>query len=62
MRRLVAFAIVAVLLLIDALEFHDLFEPKTLPEILTGLVSIPILVLMGLDVIGKGSASPGSRE
>lgn len=62
MRRAVAFVIVVVLLLIDALEFHDVFEPKTLPEILTGLISIPILVLMGLDLLGKGSASRGSRE
>lgn len=51
MRRYVAAGVIIVLLLIDFLEFHDVFEPKTLPEILTGLVSIPIFVLMALDLI-----------
>ncbi len=32
MRRYVALGIIAVLVAIDRLEFHDLFEPKTLPE------------------------------
>jgi hypothetical protein len=58
MRRPVAFVIVVVLLLIDALEFHDLFEPKTLPEVLTGLISIPILVLMGLDLLQPSRGGP----
>ena len=52
MRRIVVAVIMVTLVLIDGLEFHDLLEPKTLPEILTGLVSIPILVLMGMDVLG----------
>ena len=38
-------------LLIDFLEFHDVFEPKTLPEILTGLVSIPIFALTALELV-----------
>ncbi len=63
MRKFVAVVIVVILLVIDGLEFHDLFEPKTLPEVLTGLISIPILVLMGLELLGRGSAPPrGSRE
>jgi len=48
-----AIVIIVTLLVIDFLEFHDLFEPKTLPEILTGLVSVPIVVLMGLDLLKK---------
>ena len=52
MRRIVVAVIMVTLVLIDGLEFHDLLEPKTLPEILTGLVSIPILVLMGMDLLG----------
>jgi hypothetical protein len=51
-RRIVVAVIMVTLVLIDGLEFHDLLEPKTLPEILTGLVSIPILVLMGMDLLG----------
>ena len=54
MRRYVAAAVIIVLLLIDFLEFHDVFEPKTLPEILTGLISLPIFVLMALDLV-KGA-------
>ncbi len=53
MRRTLAIVIIVTLLVIDFLEFHDLFEPKTLPEILTGLVSVPIVVLMGLDLLKK---------
>jgi hypothetical protein len=56
-RRIVVASIIVVLVVIDGLEFHDLFEPKTLPEILTGLVSIPILVLMTMDLLGVGRAS-----
>jgi hypothetical protein len=52
MRRIVVAVIMVTLVLIDGLEFHDLLEPKTVPEILTGLVSIPILVLMGMDLLG----------
>jgi hypothetical protein len=56
-RRIIAAVIIVALVVIDGLEFHDLLEPKTLPEILTGLVSIPILVLMSLDVLGIARAS-----
>jgi len=56
-RRIIAAVIIVALVVIDGLEFHDLFEPKTLPEILTGLVSIPILVLMGMDLLGVGRIS-----
>ena len=37
-------AMILVLLAIDWFEFHDLLEHKTLPEYLTGIVSIPILL------------------
>src|SRR6266571_1110998 len=36
--KLVAVTVVVTLLVIDGLEFHDLLEPKTLPEVLTGLI------------------------
>jgi hypothetical protein len=50
--KLVAVVIIATLLVIDGLEFHDLLEPKTVPEVLTGLISVPILVLMGTELHG----------
>jgi hypothetical protein len=40
------------LLVIDFFEFHDVFEHKTLPEYLTGIVSIPILLLLAGLFIG----------
>jgi hypothetical protein len=58
-RRFVAAVIIVALVVIDGLEFHDLLEPKTLPEILTGLVSIPILVLMSMDLLALGRNSGG---
>jgi len=56
-RRFVAAVIIVAVVVIDGLEFHDLLEPKTLPEILTGLVSIPILVLMSMDLLALGRNS-----
>ena len=53
MRAVIAVVIILTLLVIDLLEFHDLIEPKTLPEVLTGLVSIPIIVLMGMDLLTR---------
>ncbi len=56
MRRVLAIVIVVTVLMIDWFEFHDLFEPKTLPELLTGLVSIPIIILMAMDLFrGTGT-------
>ena len=57
MRRAFAIVIILTLLVIDFLEFHDLFEPKTLPEILTGLVSVPIVLLLGLDLLKRPGES-----
>jgi hypothetical protein len=56
MRRLVAVAIILCLLLIDALEFHDLAELKTLPEVLTGVISVPILVFMAMELLRNEGA------
>lgn len=53
MRKLLIIGIILVLLLIDWFEFHDFFEPKTLPQFLTGLVSIPIIILFVMDLFGK---------
>lgn len=55
MRRLLIIGIILILLAIDWFEFHDLFEPKTLPEFLTGVVSIPVIILLGLDLFRKKS-------
>ncbi len=55
MKKLLIIAIILILLVIDWFEFHDLFEPKTFPQILTGLVSIPIIILLGMDLFKKGS-------
>ena len=57
MRRIVAAVVIVTVVVIDGLEFHDVLEPKTLSEILTGLVSIPILVLMSMELLGIGSVS-----
>jgi hypothetical protein len=57
MRRILAVVIILTLLAIDFLEFHDFFEPKTLSEILTALVSIPIVLLMGLDLLRSGTST-----
>jgi hypothetical protein len=56
MRKLVAFAIIVCLVVINGLEFHDLLEPKTLPEILTGIVSVPIIILMAADLLRNGGS------
>jgi hypothetical protein len=39
-------------LMIDWLEFHDVLEAKTVPEYLTGLVSIPVLLILAALVVG----------
>lgn len=53
MRKLLIIGIILILIVIDFFEFHDFFEPKTLPEFLTGLVSIPIIILLVIDLFGK---------
>lgn len=55
MRRLLIIGIILILVAIDWFEFHDFFEPKTLPQFLTGLVSIPIIILLGMDLFRKKS-------
>ena len=61
MRKLVAFAVIVCLVAIDGLEFHDYLEPKTLPEILTGIVSVPIIILMAADLLPNGGFRRGTR-
>jgi hypothetical protein len=34
------------LLAVDFLEFHDVLEAKTVPEYLTGAVSVPVLLIL----------------
>lgn len=53
MRRYLIIAIILTLVVIDWFEFHDLFEPKTLPQFLTGLVSIPIIILLLMDLFKR---------
>lgn len=53
MRAALIIAIILTLLIIDLFEFHDVFEPKTLPELLTGLVSIPIIIVLGIDLLSR---------
>ena len=55
-RKIVALVVIVTFVAIDFLEFHDLLEPKTVPEILTGLVSVPVLVLMGMDLFRGGES------
>lgn len=53
MRKLLIIGIILILVVIDFFEFHDFLEPKTLPEFLTGLVSIPIVILLGMDLLKR---------
>ena len=53
MKKIFLGSIILVLLVIDWFEFHDLFEPKTLPEYLTGIVSIPLFVILGVLFLQK---------
>lgn len=54
MKRIVILVVILILLVIDWFEFHDPLEPKTLPEFLTGFVSIPIIVLLVMDLFARG--------
>jgi hypothetical protein len=47
MRMKIGFGLtMLVLLAVDFLEFHDVFESKTPVEYMTGVVSVPILLLL----------------
>ena len=53
-KKILFASIIIVFLAIDWLEFHDLLEPKTLPEYMTGIVSIPIIVVMMMEILKGG--------
>lgn len=49
--------IIIFLLIIDWLIFHDLFkggERYTVTEFLTGLVSIPVIIIFGFELFRRG--------
>ncbi len=50
--RIASIAVILAFIAIDFFFFHDLLEPKTLPEYLTGTVSVPVLALSLLLVLG----------
>jgi len=48
MKKLLYITLIVGFLLIDSLFFHDIFKPSeitTLPQYLTGLLSIPVILL-----------------
>jgi hypothetical protein len=53
MKKLLCFVLIVGFLFIDSLFFHDIFKPgeiTTLPQYLTGLLSIPV-ILLSLQVL-----------
>lgn len=54
MRKYLVILIILLFIVIDWFFFHDLLEPKKLPEFLTGLVSILVFALLATDFLKRG--------
>jgi hypothetical protein len=54
-KRLITVVTILVLLAVDWLTFHDLFEPHTVRDYLTLAASLLVFVYIGLDVLRKDS-------
>ena len=58
MKKALAIALIIGFLLVDFLFFHDIFKPGevvTFPQYLTGLLSIPVMVLAFVYLLGSTS-------
>jgi hypothetical protein len=56
MRKTLSVTLIAGFLFVDFLFFHDFFKPgevTTLPQYLTGILSIPVLVLASLQLVRR---------
>ena len=54
MKKALALALIVGFLLVDFLFFHDILKPGeviTLPQYLTGLLSVPVILIAGLYLI-----------
>jgi hypothetical protein len=56
-KRLVTVVAILLLLAVDWLTFHDLFEPHTVRDYLTLAASLLVFLYMILDVLPKGNAT-----
>ena len=62
MKKALAIVLIVGFLMVDFLFFHDILKPGeavTFPQFLTGLLSIPVMVVAVLYLLG---ASPRSRD
>ena len=59
MKKALAVAVILGFLLVDFLFFHDVLKPGedvTFPQYLTGVLSIPVLIIAALDLLrGNGN-------
>ena len=64
MKKALAIALILGFLVVDFLFFHDIFkagERVTFPQYLTGLLSVPVIVICGIFLLrGDGDFRPGS--
>ena len=54
MKKALALALIVGFLLVDFLFFHDILKPGeviTFPQYLTGLLSVPVILVVGLYLI-----------
>jgi hypothetical protein len=63
MSKLLSILLIIGFLVVDFLFFHDIFKPGeiiTLPQYLTGILSIPVLVLSAQNLM-HGGKKTGNR-
>ncbi len=64
MKRLLSITLILGFLFIDLLFFHDIFKPgevTTLPQYLTGILSIPVMVIALQSLLQRGGRTKNSR-
>jgi hypothetical protein len=54
-KRLITVVTILLLLAVDWLTFHDLFEPHTVRDYLTLAASLLVFLYIGLDVLRRGN-------
>lgn len=62
MKKALAVVVIVGFLMVDFLFFHDILKPGevvTFPQFLTGLLSIPVMVVAVLYLLG---GAPASRD
>lgn len=62
MKKALAVVVIVGFLMVDFLFFHDILKPGevvTFPQFLTGLLSIPVMVVAALYLLG---GAPASRD